>query len=420
MCRGPHAHVGSRVRTPIEPIRRARAATSSAGGPALSLPAAKQNDMVMAVDTHIIMVPSPGGPVPTPIPHPFMGMLDQGLATTVKIEGFPAAMVDSVANGKPPHVPMGPGPFQKPPASKGTVFMGSSTVFIEGKPAARMNDMCMTCNDPSDLPIGKIISTTATVLIGGAPSKAGSKAQGSSAQSGSGQSGGEGKSEAKFEEPKAEVGFKVTDLHGKALEGAEYEVLLPDGTRKSGKIGGDGVVEEKDTIAGIAALRLQGLYNPRWGGEIGVVGEAMEMIVETSRLPEGSTVNFEVYREFEEGKSQSVGTASGKVSKGFAKASWTYQYEARDEGSRPRFVFHAKYAPFRAVSPTVIVGDKLVARLKSTDGKPLKSWPVVVVGCDGERYSERTDASGKLEVRGVAFGPARVRLADGAVIKAGA
>ena len=50
-----------------------------------NLPAAKQGDKVVGVDTHIIMIPSPGGPVPTPLPHPFAGMLDGGLSSSVKI-----------------------------------------------------------------------------------------------------------------------------------------------------------------------------------------------------------------------------------------------------------------------------------------------------------------------------------------------
>ncbi|MEM6631462.1 MAG: PAAR domain-containing protein, partial [Bacteroidota bacterium] len=37
--------------------------------------AAKHFDIVMGVDVHIIMIPTPGGPVPTPIPHPFVGMM---------------------------------------------------------------------------------------------------------------------------------------------------------------------------------------------------------------------------------------------------------------------------------------------------------------------------------------------------------
>ena len=35
-------------------------------------PAAKQGDKVVATDIHIVNIPSPGGPVPTPLPHPFV------------------------------------------------------------------------------------------------------------------------------------------------------------------------------------------------------------------------------------------------------------------------------------------------------------------------------------------------------------
>ena len=384
----------------------------------MSMPAAKQNDIVQAVDIHIVMVPSPGGPVPTPLPHPFVGQLNSGLATSVKVEGMPAAMVDSVAKAVPAHIPTPPGTsFQKPPKNEGKVFMGSATVLIEGKPAARMGDQCMTCNDPSDLPVGTIISTTATVLIGGPPSKAGSKAKGSQASQSSG-SAGEA-AEGKTEEKKAEedVTFEVKRPDGKGLEGAAYELVLPDGEKKTGKIGADGKVEEKKLPPGIASLRLEGLHNARWAGEVGVADEAMEMVVEAVQLPEGTSVSFEVYREFEEAKGESVATVSGKVSGGLARAQWTYSYEERDEGSRPRFVFHATSGEHRAISPPVTMGGTLSAKLETTEGKPLASWPVEVVGCDGAKSSTRTAPDGKLEVRGVAFGKARLRLRDGAVVR---
>ncbi len=127
-------------------------------------PAAKQGDRVMATDTHIIMVPSPGGPVPTPIPHPFMGILSQALSTDVFIESKPAATVDSIAMNTPPHIPQG-GPFQKPPSNQGKIIMGSPTVYINGKMAARNGDMAQTCNDPTDMPVGKVIAV-GMVLIG--------------------------------------------------------------------------------------------------------------------------------------------------------------------------------------------------------------------------------------------------------------
>ena len=127
-------------------------------------PAAKQGDQIVAVDTHIVMIPSPGGPVPTPLPHPFAGMIAGGLSTNVKIMGMPAATLGSTADNLPQHIPQG-GPFQKPPTNKATIMIGSPTVMINGKPAARNGDMAMTCNDPVDLPVGKIIAV-GTVMIG--------------------------------------------------------------------------------------------------------------------------------------------------------------------------------------------------------------------------------------------------------------
>jgi uncharacterized Zn-binding protein involved in type VI secretion len=128
-------------------------------------PAAKQGDQITAIDTHIVMVPSPGGPVPTPLPHPFKGIINGNLSSDVKIMGKPAATVGSTADNTPPHIPTPPGTsFQKPPSNKGTIKMGSTTVKINGKAAARNGDTAMTCNDPSDLPVGTVVAV-GTVMI---------------------------------------------------------------------------------------------------------------------------------------------------------------------------------------------------------------------------------------------------------------
>ena len=129
-------------------------------------PAAKQGDQVIATDTHIVMIPSPGGPVPTPLPHPFVGhprRLARRATSTSRAR--PAAVQGSTATNTPSHIPQG-GPFQKPPANKATIMLGSATVLINGKPAARNGDTAMTCNDPADLPIGQVVAV-GTVLIGG-------------------------------------------------------------------------------------------------------------------------------------------------------------------------------------------------------------------------------------------------------------
>jgi uncharacterized Zn-binding protein involved in type VI secretion len=127
-------------------------------------PAAKQGDRIVAVDTHIVVPPSPAPPVP--LPHPFAGQLNGGLSGDVNIMGRPAATVDSTADNSPAHITTPPGTaFQKPPGNKGTIKTGSATVNINGKMAARNGDTALTCNDPADLPVGQVIAV-GTVLIG--------------------------------------------------------------------------------------------------------------------------------------------------------------------------------------------------------------------------------------------------------------
>ncbi len=128
-------------------------------------PGAKQGDKIIATDTHIVMIPSPAGPVPTPMPMPFNGMLVDALSPDVKVENEAAATQGSKAKNLPPHIPAG-GPFQKPPSNEGTIQMGSQTVLFNDKAAARNGDTAMTCNDPADAPLGTVMAQ-GTVLVGG-------------------------------------------------------------------------------------------------------------------------------------------------------------------------------------------------------------------------------------------------------------
>lgn len=133
-------------------------------------PAAKQGDQITATDTHLVVVPD--GP-PKPLPHTFDGLLGGELSTDVNIMGKPAAVVGSTADNYPPHVPTSPGtsfpgaPINKGPSNKGTIQTGSQTVRINGKFAARDGDPAVTCNDPVDLPVGKVVvKPGVTVNIG--------------------------------------------------------------------------------------------------------------------------------------------------------------------------------------------------------------------------------------------------------------
>ncbi len=155
-------------------------------------PALKHLDVATGVDTHIVMVPSPAGPIPTPIPHPFIGALFDPMdympkfGATVLINGMPRAHAGTAVKATPPHIPMG-GPFMMPAGNEGQLFMGSSTVLVEGEPMGYAGLPVLTCQDigmpaplrPSKktsarslmLPasIAMAIPSGPAVLIGGAP-----------------------------------------------------------------------------------------------------------------------------------------------------------------------------------------------------------------------------------------------------------
>lgn len=127
----------------------------------MSYPIAKQGDIVVGLDTHVIQLSSPGGPVPTPMPLPFSGPLARDLSPTVFLDSAPVAVVGSGADNSPPHIPIG-GPFQKSPSNQGTVTSGSPSVFVDNKAVARATDSVKCCNDPGDSDTGHIVVTAST------------------------------------------------------------------------------------------------------------------------------------------------------------------------------------------------------------------------------------------------------------------
>jgi uncharacterized Zn-binding protein involved in type VI secretion len=129
-------------------------------------PAARQGDPVTGTDVHILLTPSPGGPVPTPTPLPFAGTLVSGTSTDVLVNGMPAATMGSVAQNSPPHLPVPGTSFSKPPTNQGRVLMASVTVLVNGKGIARVGDQVATCNDPVDAPTSSITGGSTDVMAG--------------------------------------------------------------------------------------------------------------------------------------------------------------------------------------------------------------------------------------------------------------
>ena len=133
----------------------------------MAQPAAKQGDQITGVDIHIVLVPAPPAPpIPTPLPHPFAGILNGNLSTDVFVMGLPAATLGSTATNTPPHFPTPPGvSFTVPPTNQATITIGSTTVLINSKPAARAGDTAQSCGEPPNM--AATVVAAGTILIGG-------------------------------------------------------------------------------------------------------------------------------------------------------------------------------------------------------------------------------------------------------------
>lgn len=130
-------------------------------------PAAKKGDQIVALDTHIQMLSTPAGPVPTPQPMPFSGAIEEDVSATVLADGKPLVLLGSKANNSPSHIPV-LGPFQKKPDDKGVVTGASGTSIADNKPVARIGDKAQTCDDLGAQDNGTIVPAGApsTVLVG--------------------------------------------------------------------------------------------------------------------------------------------------------------------------------------------------------------------------------------------------------------
>jgi len=67
--------------------------------------ASSWTDLIVGVDLHLHLVPTPGGPVPTPIPQPFVGLVGDPVGMIV--EALVGTMV-SLVQGGTVQLPRGP------------------------------------------------------------------------------------------------------------------------------------------------------------------------------------------------------------------------------------------------------------------------------------------------------------------------
>ncbi|HEX4473778.1 MAG TPA: DUF6531 domain-containing protein [Polyangiaceae bacterium] len=124
-------------------------------------------DPVLGVDIHILLVPTPAGPVPTPLPLPFTGIvLDPAGAainmalggSTVLVGGMPATHCGTAVMNLPPHLPV-PGPPEEGKFDNDAkLLFGALNVSICGNLAVRLGDIALSCGDPTRMPTSTVLA----------------------------------------------------------------------------------------------------------------------------------------------------------------------------------------------------------------------------------------------------------------------
>lgn len=143
-------------------------------------PAAKKDDKIKSDSSSKVWVQPLGSPPPDPISVTFSyeGPIDKGLSSNVFIEGKPAATAGSTATNSTPPISQTnvttQGSLRSIVNDIATITTGSSSVFINGKKAARNKDVAQTWDysKPSSPGIGQEVenakvNATGSVLIGG-------------------------------------------------------------------------------------------------------------------------------------------------------------------------------------------------------------------------------------------------------------
>ena len=125
-------------------------------------PAIVMNDRIVgACPIHQIPNPASGVPQPAP-PMPFSAPITLNTVPTVLINNKPAAVMGSQGLNLPPHVGLhASDPFMVPTQQMGKILSGSATVMIGGKPAANASSQTLMCATP-----GSLVPTVTNVIIG--------------------------------------------------------------------------------------------------------------------------------------------------------------------------------------------------------------------------------------------------------------
>ena len=374
---------------------------------------AAQDDRVMGMDVHIMVIPSGSSTTTAPLPHPFIGKLDDGLSDDVSIGDKKAAAKGSKAkHDDPTHIQL-PGTikFQNSPKKEGEVTGGtSSTVKIDGKEAAVIGSLVTTCND-----IGA--RNNSTVIAAGAGMPMPAIINPSNTEDFERERRKQENREPRFSDVKwsaatvaegeeAELTACVQDIaDGNMvsllvfLEGKGPEDSVPiasfQRTVKGGNVSAkwshqtnqSGMPPEKNprfiftahcawcsfgkssNALEVKLIRPE-ITKAEWRNmdgnpaDKGLVGEALKLYAETKDMEGG--VTFWIYDD----RGRLVTSIGADIQDGKVVAEWTYHYNGEKLDAKPKFTFEVTGDRCKKVeSPEVEIGAKINIRIATEDGQ---------------------------------------------------
>ena len=374
---------------------------------------AAQDDRVMGMDVHIMVIPSGPSTTTAPLPHPFIGKLDDGLSDDVSIGDKKAAVKGSKAkHDDPTHMQL-PGTikFQNSPKKEGGVTGGtSSTVKIDGKEAAVIGSLVTTCND-----IGARNNSTVIAVGAGMPMPAIINPSNTE----------EFERERRKQENREPRFSDVKWSAATVAEGEEAELTagvqdIADGDMVSLLVFPEGKgPEDSVPIASFQRTVKGGNVNAKWShrtnqsgmppeknprfiftahcawcsfgkssnalevklirpeitkaewrnmdgnpADKGLVGEALKLYAETKDMEGG--VTFWIYDD----RGRLVTSIGADIQDGKVVAEWTYHYNGEKLDAKPKFTFEVTGDRCKKVeSPEVEIGAKINIRIATEDGQ---------------------------------------------------
>jgi type VI secretion system secreted protein VgrG len=408
---------------------------------------AVEGDKVMGFDVHTMVVPAGNHTENVPLPHPFIGKLNDKLAKDVSIGSHKVAVKGSKAKNDSPMHNQLPGTikFQKNPKNEGEVTGGTADKLkIDGKEACVIGSQVTTCNDVgaqnnstviavgASMPMPVIINPKntekwkedkakennkkpqfTTVKWGKTSAKEGEEVE-LSANVKDIDDGNmvtlqvfpEGKGpENGFAYAKFPLTVKGGSVSAKWCWHADSRELPPDQDPKFIFSAHSAWCNYKKSSGSLTVKLLRPeITKAEWqdkdgsSASKGLVGDVLKLHAETKDMADGAGVRFCVYNSK---TGEKVAEPAAKVDGSKADAEWTYHYEYDPDNplkKKPKFYFTAD-APRakQKKSSDVEISAKIKVRMQNTFEETIPNEKYVL-HCEGNDDVEGNfDENGLLE-----------------------